>query len=66
MKRKIWILAGVVIVVGAAGFYLWGPSKAPEGQQPLTRLSAANLSEFEAAFDAAADGPRVVIQVAPT
>ncbi|MFZ0821436.1 MAG: hypothetical protein WAM91_15315 [Candidatus Acidiferrales bacterium] len=66
MRKRIWILATVVIVAGAAGFYLWGPSKAPEGQQPLTRLSSANFIEFEAAFDAAADGPRVVIQVSPT
>jgi hypothetical protein len=66
MKKRIWILAAIAFVVVFGGFYLWGPSKAPPGQQPLTRLSAANFGEFEAAFDAAADGPRIVIQVSPT
>ncbi len=66
MMKRVLILAGVAIVGIAAGYYLWGPSKAPPGQQPLTKLSAANFGEFEAAFDGAADGPRVVIQVAPT
>jgi hypothetical protein len=66
MKKKILIPAIVAAIVIAAGYYLWGPSKAPAGQQPLTRLAAANFSEFESAFDAGADRPRVLLQVSPT
>jgi len=66
MKKGIWITTVVALVLVSFGLYLWGPSKTPPGQQPLMRISAANFTEFEAAFDAAAGGPRLVVQVSPT
>ncbi|HEV3220909.1 MAG TPA: hypothetical protein VGZ48_14155 [Candidatus Acidoferrales bacterium] len=66
MKKKIAIIAGAMLVLVLAGYYLWGPAKTPPGQHLLTKLSAANFADFEAAFDSAADGPRLVILVSPT
>lgn len=64
-KRSI-----VVIIVSAfvllGVLYLWGPSKVPPGQQPLLKLSSANLSDFQKAFDADADAARLVLLVSPT
>ncbi len=66
MKRRILFVAVLAALLLAACFYFWGPSTAPEGQPPLTALSAANFNEFEAAFDAAADAPRLVLLLSPT
>ena len=66
MKRKA-IIAGVVaalLLVG--GVYLRGPSSVPPGQPALLTLSPANFTEFEAAFDAEASVPRVVLLLSPT
>jgi hypothetical protein len=69
MKRKTWIFTNftmVTVIVAAMGICLRGAAKEPAGQKTLTKLSAANSSEFEAAFDAGADGPRVILQASPT
>jgi hypothetical protein len=65
MKKNIAL--GVVVVAFLLGaMYLWGPGTVPAGQQPLVTLSPANISEFEAAFDANADLPRLVLLLSPT
>jgi hypothetical protein len=68
MKRNRGVFAlgifGALLL--SAGVYLWGPSKAPLAQQPLSILTAASFSEFEAAFDSAPDGPRLVLLLSPT
>lgn len=66
MTRKILIGAAVAVLLALAAVYLWGPSAAPPGQMPLTALSAANFSEFTAAFDSRADVPRLILLVSPT
>jgi len=66
MKKKPLILAIVVVLLALAAIYLWGPSKSPPGQTPLTTLSTSNFTEFSAAFDSQADLPRLVVLVSPT
>jgi hypothetical protein len=67
MKRK-WLIgvAVTVVFVLLAGAYLWGPGSAPRGQQPVVTLSEGNLGEFEKAFDAETDVPRLVLLLSPT
>lgn len=65
MKRRI-VIGVVITVLLATAAYFWGPGKAPAGQPPLITLSSENQSQFEAAFDADADVPRLVLLVSPT
>jgi hypothetical protein len=61
------VVPGVITVLSVlAGFYLWGPSSAPPGQEPLATLSSSNFGDFTEAFDAPADFPRVVLLLSPT
>jgi len=66
MKRKAIIAAVVAALLLGAVAYVWGPSSVPPGQPPLLTLTAANLSEFETAFDADTNVPRVVLLLSPT
>ena len=65
-KKLTIVLAGIAFLVLLAIAYLWGPSSVPPGQEPLVALSSANLGEFEKAFDADADVPRMVLLLSPT
>ena len=67
MKKKRLIgvaLAAVFVLLAAA--YLWGPGSAPSGQAPVVTLSEGNFGEFEKAFDAGTDVPRLVLLLSPT
>jgi hypothetical protein len=67
MKKKGLIgvvVAAVPLLLVAA--YLWGPGSAPRGQEPVVTLSEENFAEFENAFDAEADAPRLVLLLSPT
>jgi len=64
--RKRLLIGIILAALLLTGFYLWGPSKAPAGQPPLFVLSASNFSEFQSAFDSAADDPRVILLLSPT
>jgi len=67
MKRKRLIGFGVAaVLVLLTGAYLWGPGSAPRGQDPVVTLSEGNLGEFEKAFDADTDVPRLVLLLSPT
>ena len=66
MKKKLIVLGVVAVVILLGAIYLWGPGTVPPGQQPLVTLSSASVSEFEAAFDANADTPRLVLLLSPT
>jgi hypothetical protein len=64
-KRLIGVaMAGVVVLLAAA--YLWDPGSVPRGQAPIVTVSEGNFGEFEKAFDAEADGPRLVLLLSPT
>ena len=67
MKSKRAILVAVAAFgLALAAAYLWGPSSAPRGQEPLVALSDANFNEFANAFDASPDVPRLVLLLSPT
>jgi hypothetical protein len=67
MKNRLIVLAAVAAVVLLAAVYLLGgPGTVPAGQQPLTTLTSANAGAFEAAFDADANLPRLVLVLSPT
>lgn len=67
MKRKR-LLTGALLAAFLllAGVYLWGPSKTPAGQPPLSILSAASFTQFQSAFDSAVDEPRIILLLSPT
>jgi hypothetical protein len=67
MKRR-WLIgvAVIAVLVLLAAAYLWGPGSAPRGQDPVVTLSEGNLGEFEKAFDAETDVPRLVLLLSPT
>ena len=67
MKKRGLIGVGVgAVLLLLAAVYLWGPGSAPHGQDPVVTLSEGNLGEFEKAFDANADVPRLVLLLSPT
>jgi hypothetical protein len=67
MKKKQLIGAAVAaVLVLLAAAYRWGPGSAPGGQAPVVTLSEGKFGEFEKAFDAEADVPRLVLLLSPT
>jgi hypothetical protein len=66
MKKQAIIFAVVAVLVLLVVAYLWAPGSAPRGQEPVLTLSDKNLGEFENAFDAEADVPRLVLLLSPT
>ena len=67
MNRKRAILVAVAALgLALAAAYLWGPSSAPSGQEPLLALSDANFGQFASAFDADPDVLRLVLLLSPT
>ena len=67
MKRKRLIGVGVAaVLVLLVAAYLGGPGSAPRGQEPVVTISERNLGEFEKAFDAETDVPRLVLLLSPT
>ena len=66
MKKRSLISIVLAALLLFAGLYLWGPSKTPAGQPPLSVLSVSNFSEFQIAFDSVQDQPRIVLLLSPT
>lgn len=66
MKRRAVLLVVAAIVLLLAVVYLWGPSSAPAGQEPLVTLTSTNFAEFANAFDRDANVPRLVLLLSPT
>jgi len=65
-KKRAIVLALAGVLAGLLLVYLWAPSFAPRGQEPMLALSNANFGEFEKAFDASADVPRLLLLLSPT
>jgi len=47
-------------------WYLWGWSRSPQGQPPLTPLTFGNLDQFKREFNTAAGRNRLVLLLSPT
>jgi hypothetical protein len=66
MKRKLLIGVAVAAAVLLGAAYLMGPGSAPGGQEPVLTLSRTSFGDFEKAFDAEADVPRLDLLLSPT
>lgn len=72
VHRRTWAravqVAGAIALLGAGGFlyYRFAPRHVPEGQPPLTDLSAGTLGNLRAAFNGAADRTRLLLLLSPT
>jgi hypothetical protein len=67
MKRKRLLgVAVAAVFVLLAAVYLWAPGSAPRGQEAAVTISEGNFGEFEKAFDAEIDAPRLVLLLSPT
>ena len=66
MKKKLTVLGVAALAVLLGARYLWAPGTVPAGQPPLVTLSSANIGQFDAAFDADAAVPRLVLLFSPT
>ncbi len=65
-RTKLAVALGVVAALAAAAVFVLtsGPGSAPSGQPPLVRL--ADISRFDADFDAACNQVRVLVLLSPT
>lgn len=66
MKKKLIVIAAIVLFLVATALYLWVPGSVPSGQKPLLKLTPANVTQFSKAFDANAKLPRLVLLLSPT
>jgi hypothetical protein len=68
MKRShIAFAIAILILLGLAGAgCFWEAGRTPEGQQPLFALAESTFGEFVSTFDAASEGPRLVVLLSPT
>jgi hypothetical protein len=66
MKRHYIVGAILVVLLAAAGLYLYGGGRTPAGQPSLQNLSARCVSEIKNEFNAAKDDFRVLLLLSPT
>src|SRR5437764_13145554 len=66
MKKRVALIGVIAVLVLSGAVYVWGPSSVPAGQEQLVTLSNANFNEFENAFDADTNVPRLVLLLSPT
>jgi hypothetical protein len=64
--RRIGPLLILLLIIGAAGWYLLPDHKTPAQQQPLTDLNDLSLPRLKADFNASSAGIRIVILLSPT
>ena len=67
MKRDLTIgLGAALAVLLGVGIYISIPGHAPLGQPALADLNERTLPDFEAEFNRAAGGVRVILLISPT
>jgi hypothetical protein len=72
VHRPRWVravqVAGAIALLATGGFlyYRLAPRHVPQGQPPLTHLSAGTLGDLRAAFNAAPDRTRLLLLLSPT
>jgi hypothetical protein len=67
-KAKHTVAVAVVVALAAATLFVIKPGSGstPPGQPALVRLDTAEISRFDADFDAACDQVRVLVLLSPT
>ena len=66
MKRHYIVGTILVVLLAAAGLYLYGGGQTPAGQPPLQNVSVGGVGEIKNAFNAAKDDVRVLLLLSPT
>ncbi len=69
VKRKyviVGVIGTVAVLLFAALLYLYAGSQVPSGQAPLRKLTAENVDDLKAEFNAAKDKVRVLLLLSPT
>ena len=66
MTKKRFVYAGLIAILLATLFYMYGGNTVPTGQQPLVRLSDSNVVLLKNAFNESAHRVRVVLLLSPT
>ena len=67
MKKALMVLALIATVfAGLAVWYARRPRQTPRGQEPLESLNAANLGDFQKAFNSSPSSVRLVLLFSPT
>jgi hypothetical protein len=66
MRKAALLVAAAGLLAAIAVVYLRGPSIPPPGQPPLSTLRPSSFDEFDAAFDADTEQPRLVLLFSPT
>jgi hypothetical protein len=64
--KRVAVFAVIAMLILMAVLFMRGPGTVPAGQQPLLALSTTNLREFERAFEASENAPRLLLLVSPT
>jgi hypothetical protein len=65
-RKRLFLAALIVVLVGAAAVWRFVPGEVPPGQPPLATLDAASLDTLRADFNRHAHQVRVVILLSPT
>jgi hypothetical protein len=67
-RTKLAVAVAVVLTLAATALFVIksGPGSAPSGQPPLVSLGPADISRFDADFNAACDQVRVLVLLSPT
>lgn len=60
------VVAAIAVLLGVGAWYEWGPRHVPPDQPPLTVVTRANLTAFEARFNAHPQSPRLLLFFSPT
>ncbi|MGI8962092.1 MAG: hypothetical protein ACR2IV_20510 [Bryobacteraceae bacterium] len=64
--RRIGPLLILLLIMGAAGWYLLPSHKTPAEQRPLSDLNDLSLPRLKADFNASSAGLRIVLLLSPT
>jgi hypothetical protein len=64
--RRIGPLLFLLLIVGAAGWYLLPGHKTPAQQRPLSDLNDLALPRFKADFNGSSANVRVIVLLSPT
>ena len=65
-KRKYMLCFVAVAFALLLGWHFLWSARTPDGQPPLTYLTANNIDQFKHQFDGAAERARLVLLLSPT
>lgn len=67
MKRVALAVALLLIsMAGYGAWFVWGPGDAPQGQEAIVDINPQTVDQLRAAFNGAAEHPRMIALLSPT